>query len=46
MPHLYFEASAVVITLVLALLIRREPFSTKSLIGCVLIAAGTLLMVL
>ena len=37
---------SVVITLVLAFLILREPFSTKSLIGCVLITAGTLLMVL
>ena len=40
------DKMSVVITLVLAFLILREPFSTKSLIGCVLIAAGTLLMVL
>ena len=40
------DKMSVVITLVLAFLILREPFSTKSLIGCVLITAGTLLMVL
>ena len=40
------DKMSVVITLVLAFLILREPFSAKSLIGCVLIAAGTLLMVL
>lgn len=36
---------SVVITMVLAALILHEQFSTKSVIGCVLIAAGTLLMV-
>ena len=40
------DKMSVVITLVLAFLILREPFSAKSLIGCVLITAGTLLMVL
>lgn len=37
---------SVVITLVLAFVFLREPFSTKSLIGCLLIGAGTLFMVL
>lgn len=37
---------SVVITLVLAFLFLHEQFTTKSLIGCVLIAAGTLIMVL
>ena len=37
---------SVVITLVLAFLFLHESFTTKSLIGCILIAAGTLFMVL
>ncbi len=37
---------SVVITLVLAFVFLHEEFSAKSLIGCVLIAAGTLVMVL
>ena len=37
---------SVVITLVLAFVFLREPFTAKSLIGCLLIGAGTLLMVL
>lgn len=37
---------SVVITLVLAFVFLHEEFKTKSLVGCVLIAAGTLLMVL
>lgn len=37
---------SVVITMVLAALILQEKFSQKSIFGCVLIAAGTLLMVL
>lgn len=37
---------SVVITLVLAFIVLREPFTAKSLIGCVLITAGTLFMVL
>ncbi|MCI6037550.1 MAG: EamA family transporter [Candidatus Limiplasma sp.] len=37
---------SVVITLVLAFLFLHENFTTKSLLGCVLIGAGTLLMVL
>ena len=37
---------SVVITLVLAFVFLHEKFTTKSLIGCVLIAAGTLIMVL
>ena len=37
---------SVVITMVLAAVILHEQFSPKSIIGCVLIAAGTLLMVL
>ncbi|MBQ8504195.1 MAG: EamA family transporter [Clostridia bacterium] len=36
---------SVVITLVLAFVFLHEKFTTKSLIGCVLIAAGTLIMV-
>lgn len=37
---------SVVITLVLAFVFLHEEFHAKSLIGCILIAAGTLLMVL
>lgn len=37
---------SVVITLLLAFLFLHEEFSLKSLIGCILIGAGTLLMVL
>ena len=37
---------SVVITLVLAFVFLHEEFTVKSLAGCVLIAAGTLLMVL
>ena len=37
---------SVVITLILAFLFLHEEFTTKSLIGCVLIGAGTLVMVL
>lgn len=37
---------SVVITLVLAFVFLHEKFNTKSLIGCVLITAGTLVMVL
>ena len=37
---------SVVITLVLAAVILHEHFNPKSIIGCVLIGAGTLLMVL
>lgn len=37
---------SVVITLILAFVFLHEQFTTKSLIGCVLIAAGTLVMVL
>ena len=37
---------SVVITLVLAFIFLHEPFTSKSLFGCVLIGAGTLLMVL
>ena len=37
---------SVVITLVLAFVFLHEQFTTKSLIGCVLIAVGTLVMVL
>jgi transporter family protein len=35
-----------VITLVQAFIFLHEPFTTKSVFGCVLIGAGTLLMVL
>lgn len=37
---------SVVITLVLAFIFLHESFTTKSLIGCVLIGAGTLIMVI
>ncbi len=37
---------SVVITLILAFVFLHEQFTAKSLIGCVLIAAGTLVMVL
>lgn len=37
---------SVVITLVLAFVFLHEPFTTKSLVGCILITAGTLYMVL
>lgn len=37
---------SVVITLLLAFAFLKEPFTTKSLIGTVLIGAGTLMMVL
>ena len=37
---------SVVITMVLAAAILHEQFTVKSILGCVLIAAGTLLMVL
>lgn len=37
---------SVVITLMLAFVFLREKFTAKSLIGCLLIGAGTLLMVL
>ncbi len=37
---------SVVITLILAFVFLHEQFTAKSLIGCVLIAAGTLIMVL
>lgn len=37
---------SVVITLALAFVFLREEFTTKSLIGCLLIAAGTLIMVI
>ena len=37
---------SVIITLVLAFVFLHEEFTVKSLIGCVLIGAGTLLMVL
>lgn len=37
---------SVVITLVLAFVILREEFTVRALIGCILISAGTLVMVL
>ena len=37
---------SVVLTLVLAFVFLHEKFNTKSLIGCILIGAGTLIMVL
>ena len=40
------RASQVVITLVLAFVFLHEPFTAKSMVGCALVAAGTLFMVL
>lgn len=37
---------SIVITLVLAFIFLHEKFTSKSIIGCILIGAGTLLMVL
>ena len=37
---------SVVITMILAALIMNEQFTPKSIVGCVLIAVGTLLMVI
>ena len=37
---------SVVITLILAFVFLHEQFTVKSLIGCILIGAGTLIMVL
>ena len=37
---------SVVITLLLAFIFLHEEFSARSLVGCVLIGAGTLVMVL
>ena len=37
---------SVVITLVLAFIFLHEKFTSKSLVGCIFIAAGTLLMVI
>jgi transporter family protein len=40
------DKMSIVITLVLAFIFLHEEFTTKSLIGCILIGAGTLVMVL
>ena len=40
------DKMSVVITLILAFVFLHEKVTTKSVIGCILIAAGTLLMVL
>lgn len=40
------DKMSIVITLILAFVILHEQFDAKSLIGCVLITAGTLVMVL
>lgn len=37
---------SVVITLILAFVFLHEEFTARSLIGCILIGAGTLIMVL
>ncbi len=37
---------SVVITILLAFIFLHEQFTVKSLLGCILIGAGTLLMVL
>ncbi len=36
---------SVVFTIILAFVILREPFTVKSVLGCILIAAGTLVMI-
>ena len=40
------DKMSVVITLILAFVFLHEQFTAKSLIGCILIGAGTLIMVL
>lgn len=40
------DKMSVVITLVLSFVFLHEDFNIKSLIGCILIGAGTLVMVL
>lgn len=40
------DKSSVVITLILAFIFLNEKFTVKSLVGCILIAAGTLIMAL
>jgi len=40
------DKMSVVITLILAFVFLREEFTAKSLLGCILITAGTLVMVL
>lgn len=40
------DKMSIVITLILAFVFLHEDFTTKSIIGCVLIGAGTLFMVL
>ncbi len=40
------DKMSIVITLVLAFVFLHEPFTSKSIAGCILIGAGTLLMVL
>ena len=40
------DKMSVVITLVLAFLFLHEEFSVKSLVGCILIAVGTLILVM
>ena len=37
---------SLVITLVLAFIFLHEEFTTKTVVGCILIGAGTMLMVL
>ena len=44
--HDVIDKLSVVITLVLAFVFLHEEFTAKSLIGCVLIGAGTLIMVI
>ena len=43
---LQLDKLSIVITMVLAAVILKEQFTPKSIVGCALIAAGTLLMVL
>lgn len=40
------DKMSTVLTIILAFIFLHEAFTTKSLIGCILIAAGTLVMVL
>ena len=45
-PTKYNDKMSTVLTLVLAFVFLHEKFTPKSLMGCILITAGTLLMVL
>ena len=46
MTWFVFALLSVVITLILAFVFLHEEFTAKSLIGCILIGVGTLIMVI